>query len=154
MRRKTVLLAVAALLGAAVAAGGALSATSTVKITTPKTNQKVALHSNPKITVAGTATFASTTAGKSRFYLRRDGCGTSSDNPHLSTAVGNPDGGDGCGLIVDQVGVVGDAAPNETFTDYPAVGDMPLALNGAQPITGQVSLSGAQVGLAEVTVDL
>ena len=31
---------------------------------------------------------------------------------------------------------------------------MPLAFDGTQPITGQVSLTGAQVGLAEVTVDL
>jgi hypothetical protein len=153
MRRKTVLLALAAL-GAAFATGGALSATSSVKITTPKTSQKVALHSNPYLAVAGTAAFASTTAGTSRFYLRRDGCGTSSDNPHLSTTVGNPDGGDGCGLVVDQVGPVGDAAPNATFTDYPASDGMPLALNGAQPISGQVALTGAQVGLAEVTVDL
>jgi hypothetical protein len=153
MRRKTVLLALAAL-GAALAAGGALSATTSVSISTPKTNQKVVLHQNPYLAVAGTAAFASSTAGTSRFYLRRDGCGTSSDNPHLSTTVGNPDGGDGCGLIVDQVGLVGDAAPQATFTDYPAVGDMPFAFDGTQPITGQVSLTGAQVGLAEVTVDL
>ena len=153
MRRRTVLLALAAL-GAALATGSALSATSSVTITTPKTNQKVALHSNPTLTVAGTASFASTSAGTSRFFLRRDGCGTSSDNPHLSTTAGNPDGGDGCGLIVDQVGLVGDAAPQATFTDYPANGGMPVALNGTQPITGKVSLTGAQVGVAEVTVDV
>jgi hypothetical protein len=31
---------------------------------------------------------------------------------------------------------------------------MPLAYDGTQPINGQISLSGAQVGLAEVDVDL
>lgn len=153
MRRTTVLLALA-LFGAALAVSTALSATTSVAITTPKANQKIALRSNPYLAVAGTAAFASTTAGTSRFYLRRDGCGTSSDNPHLSLTAGNPDGGDGCGLIVDQVGPAGDAAPNATFTDYPANDGMPLALDGAQPISGQVSLTGAQVGLAEVTVDL
>jgi len=152
MRRRTVLLVVAAL-GAALAAGGALSATTSVTISTPKTNQKVALHTSPYLAVAGTAAFASSTAGATRFYLRRDGCGTSSDNPHLSTTVGNPDGGDGCGLILDQVGPVGDAAPQATFTDYPAIDAMPLALDGTRPITGQVSLTGAQVGIAEVDVD-
>jgi len=154
MRRKTVLLAVAALLGAAVAAGGALSATTSVKILTPKTGTKVSLNKTPHLAVTGSATFAGSTAGTSRLYLRRDGCGTSADNPHLSATVGNPDGGDGCGLVLDQVGLVGDAAPQATFTDYPAVGSMPLAFNGTQPITGQVSLTGAQVGLAEVDVDV
>src|SRR5438270_8989186 len=153
MRRRTVLLVVAAL-GAALAAGGALSATTSVTISTPKTGQKVSLSHNPYLAVGGTAAFASTTAGTSRLYLRRDGCGTSADNPHLSATVGNPDGGDGCGLVVDQVGLVGDAAPQAVFTDYPAVDSMPLAFDGTQPITGQVSLTGAQVGIADVTVDV
>ncbi|HLX32541.1 MAG TPA: hypothetical protein VKR79_07210 [Gaiellaceae bacterium] len=153
MRRRTVLLAVAAL-GAALAAGGALSATTSVTITTPKAGQKVSLHQNPYLAVAGKVTFADTSAGTTRFFLRRDGCGTSADNPHLSLTAGNPDAGDGCGLIVDQVGLVGDAAPEAAFTDYPAVDGMPLAFDGTKPITGQVSLSGAQVGVAEVTVDV
>lgn len=153
MRSRTVPLAVAAL-AAAIAAGAALSATTSVTISTPKTNTKVSLSHNPYLAVAGNAVYAPTTAGTTRFYLRRDGCGTSADNPHLSQTVGNPDGGDGCGLIVDQVGLVGDAAPQAAFTDYPAVDGMPLAFDGAQPVTGQISLSGAQVGIADVTVDL
>src|SRR5260370_1093619 len=58
MRRKTVLLLLAALAVAAAAAGGALSATTSVKITTPKTNQKVALHQTSYLAVAGTAAYA------------------------------------------------------------------------------------------------
>jgi hypothetical protein len=153
MRRKTVLLALAALVSA-LAAGGALSATSSVQISTPKTKQTISLHKHPRMGVVGTAAFASTTSGTSRLYLRRDGCGTSADNPHLSATVGNPDGGDGCGLVIDQVGLVGDAAPQATFTDYPAVDSIPLAFNGTKAITGQISLSGAQVGIADVTVDV
>jgi hypothetical protein len=153
MTRKSVLLGLAALAAAALAAGGALSATTSVTITTPKTNQKVSLHQNPYLAVAGSASFAATTAGTTEFFLRRDGCGTSNDNPHLSVTSGT-DAGDGCGLIVDQVGPVGDAAPQATFTDYPASDGMPLSFDGTQPITGQISLTGAQVGLAEVDVDL
>ncbi len=102
MRRRTVLLVLAAL-AAALGAGAALSASPSVTITTPKTNQKVSLHQSPYTAVAGTANFAAATAGTTRFFLRRDGCGTSNDNPHLSVTSGT-DAGDGCGLIVDQVG--------------------------------------------------
>jgi hypothetical protein len=153
MRRKTVLLLLAALAVAAAAAGSALSATTSVKITTPKTNQKVALHQTTYLAVAGTAAYAAAAPATTRFYLRRDGCGTSNDNPHLSVTSGT-DAGDGCGLVVDQVGLVGDAAPGATFTDYPASDGMPLAFNGTQATTGQISLTGAQVGLAEVDVTL
>ncbi len=122
-------------------------------ITAPKSGQKVSLKQNPYLAVAGNASFADTSAGTTQFFLRRDGCGTSADNPHLSVTSGT-DGGDGCGLIIDQVGLVGDAAPQATFTDYPAVDGMPLAYDGTQAINGQVSLTGAQVGLAEVDVDV
>jgi hypothetical protein len=146
-------LVVLAALAAALGAGAALSASPSVTITTPKTNQKVSLHQSPYTAVAGTANFAAATAGTTRFFLRRDGCGMSNDNPHLSVTSGT-DAGDGCGLIVDQVGPVGDAAPQATFTDYPASDGMPLAFDGAAPVNGQISLTGAQVGLAEIDVTL
>jgi hypothetical protein len=152
MRRKVVLLMLAALV-AALTAAAALSAGPSVTITGPKSNQKVSLRQNPYLAVSGTAAFADTSAGTTEFFLRRDGCGTSADNPHLSITSGT-DAGDGCGLIIDQVGPVGDVAPQASFTDYPAVDGMPLAYDGTQPISGQVSLTGAQVGLAEVDVDL
>ena len=153
MRRRTVLFVLAALVAALAAGGAALSASTSVTITTPKTNQKVSLHQSPYTAVAGTSKFAATTAGTTRFFLRRDGCGTSNDNPHLSVTSGT-DAGDGCGLVVDQVGPAGDVAPQATFTDYPASGGMPLAFDGAQPVEGQISLTGAQVGLAEIDVTL
>jgi hypothetical protein len=152
MRRKVVLLTIEALV-AALTAAAALSASPSVTITGPKSSQRVSLRQNPYLAVSGTAAFAGTSAGTTEFFLRRDGCGTSADNPHLSITSGT-DAGDGCGLIIDQVGPVGDVAPQASFTDYPAVGGMPLAYDGTQPINGQISLSGAQVGLAEVDVDL
>jgi hypothetical protein len=147
-----VLLAFAAL-AAALTAAAALSAGPSVTITSPRAGQKVSLKQAPYLAVAGNATFAAASAGTTEFFLRRDGCGTSSDNPHLSVTSGT-DAGDGCGLIVDQVGLVGDAAPQATFTDYPAMDGMPLAYDGTQPVTGQVSLTGAQVGVAQVDVTL
>jgi hypothetical protein len=153
MRRRTPLLVVAAL-ALVLAAGAAFGATTSVTITTPKVNQKVALHNNPYLALAGTTAFASTAPGSTRFYLRRDACGTLNDNPHLSTTAGNPDGGDGCGLTVDSVAAAGCAGENVS-TDYPANGSaMPFAYNGTQPINGQVSLTGAQAGEAQVEVTL
>lgn len=152
MKRKVVLLTLAALV-AALTAAAALSASPSVTITAPTSNQKVSLRRTPQLNVTGTAAFAAASAGTTQFFLRRDGCGTSADNPHLSVTSGT-DAGDGCGLIIDQVGLVGDVAPQASFTDYPAVDGMPLAYDGTQPIDGQVSLTGAQVGLAEVDVDV
>jgi hypothetical protein len=88
-----------------------------------------------------------------RFYLRRDGCGTSNDNPHLSVTTGI-DGGDGCGLIFNAVVGTGGDVDQGAFVDFPASDGMPLALSTTGPITGQVSLTGAQVGLAYVDVTL
>lgn len=152
MRRRYVLPLSAALAAAAVAAGGALSATTSVTITTPKSGQKVSLHQNPYLAVAGTASFADSLAGTSQFFLRRDGCGTSNDNPHLSVTSGT-DAGDGCGLIVNAVGPVGDV-DQASFIDFPASDGTPLAYDGTQPVTGQISLTGAQVGVADVDVTL
>jgi hypothetical protein len=134
----------------AVAAG---AATPSVTITSPRAGQSISLKKNPYLAVAGGATFASTTAGTTRFYLRRDGCGTSNDNPHLSVTIGI-DGGDGCGLIFNAVVGTGGDVDQGAFVDFPASDGMPLALSTTGPITGQVSLTGAQVGLAYVDVTL
>jgi hypothetical protein len=152
MRRRTVLLVLAAL-AAALAAGAAFSATTSVTITSPTNNQPVSLHKTPYLAVAGSASFADTSAGTTRFFLRRDGCGTSNDNPHLSVTSGT-DGGDGCGLIVNAVAGPGGDVDQASFIDFPASDGMPLAYDGTQPINGQVSLTGAQVGLADVDVTL
>jgi hypothetical protein len=145
-------------LGLAVVAAGVLSVslasagTTSVTITSPKSGSSVSLKKTPYLAIAGSAAFAPSTAGTTTFYLRRDGCGTSNDNTHLSTTSGT-DAGDGCGLILNQVGPVGDVDQG-AFIDFPASDGMPLAFDGSQPITGQISLTGAQVGLAEVDVTL
>jgi hypothetical protein len=144
------LLAAAAVVAAIVAA--AASASTSVTITSPANGTKVSLKHTPYLAIAGSASFADTSAGTTRFFLRRDGCGTSNDNPHLSVTSGT-DAGDGCGLIINQVGVVGDV-DQAAFIDFPASDGMPLALDGTKPISGQVALTGAQVGLAEVDLTL
>src|SRR5437764_2347594 len=142
-----------AALVAALVAGAAFSATTSVTIASPTNNQPVSLHKNPYLAVAGSATFAATSAGTTRFFLRRDGCGTSNDNPHLSVTSGT-DGGDGCGLIFNAVVGTGGDVDQGAFIDFPASDGMPLPLSTNGPITGQVSLTGAQVGLAYVDVTL
>jgi hypothetical protein len=153
MTRKPLLLAVAALAAAAVATGAALSAGTSVTITTPTQHTRTSARHDAWLAVAGTAAFADTSAGTTRFYLRRDGCGSANDNPHLSVTSGT-DAGDGCGLILNAVTGLGGDADQAAFVDFPASDGMPLALEGTQPIQGQVALAGAQVGLAEVDVTL
>ena len=144
-------LAVAVALALVVAAAAA-STTTSVTITTPKVGQSVSLKNNPYTAVAGKVAFASSSPTTTRFYLRRDGCGTSNDNPHLSTTTGM-DGGDGCGLIVNAVPLGGDV-DQAAFVDFPASDGMPLSLDTSRAISGVIALTGAQVGLAEVDVSL
>jgi hypothetical protein len=143
-------LALAALVSIAGLAG---AATTSVSITSPKPGQRVSLKANPYLAVAGTASFAPSTAGDTTFYLRRDGCGTANDNPHLSVTSGT-DAGDGCGLILNAVVGTGGDLDQGAFIDFPASDGMPLALDGTRAITGQISLTGAQVGIAYVDVTL
>ena len=148
MRARVLALAVAA----TAVVSGIASASTSVTITSPASGSKVSLHRTQYLAIAGGATFADTSAGTTRFFLRRDGCGTTNDNPHLSVTSGT-DAGDGCGLIINQVGVVGDV-DQSAFIDFPASDGMPLALDGTKPISGQIALTGAQVGIAEVDVTL
>ena len=149
--RLRVLFAVATAVALTAVAAGA--ATTSVTITTPKQGQSISLKKNPYVAVAGQASFAATTAGTTRFYLRRDGCGTSNDNPHLSVTTGT-DAGDGCGLLFNAVTGAGGDVDQGAFVDFPAVDGMPLPLSTSGPVTGQISLSGAQVGIAYVDVTL
>ncbi|MGH2935301.1 MAG: hypothetical protein ACRDL2_12430 [Gaiellaceae bacterium] len=141
-----------ALVAAAVMAGIA-SASTSVTITSPASNSKVSLKRTPYVAIAGGASFAATTAGTTRFYLRRDGCGTANDNPHLSVTSGT-DAGDGCGLILNGVTGLGGDVDQSAFVDFPASDGTPLSLDGTKAVQGQVALTGAQVGLAEVDVTL
>jgi hypothetical protein len=142
---------------AMVLGGVAAASTSSLTITTPKPNQNVSLHQNPYLAIAGGVSFAPATAGETRLNLRRDGCGTSNDNPHLSVTSG-ADGGDGCGLVLTVVGLGGDADPG-AFVDYPSTDGMPLAFDASRNITGTIdveglSLSGAGIATGLIQVDV
>jgi hypothetical protein len=143
----------AALAACVVSVGLASAGTTSVTITSPSAGQKVSLKKTPYLAIAGTATFAASDAAGTTFYLRRDGCGTANDNPHLSVTSGT-DGGDGCGLIFNAVTGLGGDVDQGAFIDFPAGDGMPLALDGTEPITGQISLTGGQVGIAYVDVTL
>jgi hypothetical protein len=148
-RVAVILAAASALLLTGVAAG----ATSSVTITSPHAGQSISLKKNPYLAVAGGVSFAATTPATTAFYLRRDGCGTSNDNPHLSTTSGT-DGGDGCGLIFNAVAGPGGDVDQGAFIDFPATDGMPLAYDATRATTGVIALTGAQVGLATVDVTL
>jgi hypothetical protein len=64
------------------------------------------------------------------------------------------DGGDGCGLLFNAVVGTGGDADQGAFIDFPATDGMPLPLNTHSAISGVISLTGAQVGLAEIDVTL
>src|SRR3954454_13423892 len=112
----------------AVAAGIAAASGPSVTITSPRTGSSVSLKRTPNLSIAGGATFASVNPASTKFYLRRDGCGTATDNAHLSVAAGSPDAGDGCGIIGGQ-GATGVAAPGLVATDYPTTDGMPVILD-------------------------
>jgi hypothetical protein len=152
-RRKAAGIAFAAALLVALAAGIAAAGTSSVTITSPTAGSTISLRSNPYTAVAGGVSFAASTPQSTRFYLRRDGCGTSNDNPHLSTTNGT-DAGDGCGLIINSVAGVGGDVDQGAFVDFPASDGMPLALDTSRNITGTIDITGTAVGLVEMDVSL
>jgi hypothetical protein len=148
-------LVAAVALTAALVSGAAASSATSVKITTPRSGSTIKLGTNPYTAVAGTVSFAAATPQATRFYLRRDDCGGSNDNPHLSVVNGT-DVGDGCGLVVTVAGPGGDADPG-AFVDFPSTDGMPLAFNSGQNVTGTIdleSLAGAGTGLLEVDVSM
>ena len=135
-----------------VAVSAALAATGpSVTITSPKTGTSYSAKRTPSIDVTGNATFAPVTQKSTKFYLRRDGCGTSSDNPHLSVTSAT-DAGDGCGIIGGQ-GVAGAVAPGLTATDYPTVDGMPLILDTTKAITGTLDINSDIDGAGQITID-
>jgi hypothetical protein len=161
---KTRILVAAALAAAtaALAATFAVAATGpSTTITSPSAGQKVSLRRNPYLAVAGTATFATPAAQTTRFYLRRDGCGTANDNPHLSVTSGT-DGGDGCGLVLTSFVGAGGVVDQGASVDYPTTDGMPLTLDAGRAVTGTIDLESfgitdplaAGTGELTVTVDL
>src|SRR5882762_6615622 len=155
--RAVAMLAIVAAIAASVA--GAAAGPS-ITITSPTAGQKVSLRHNTYTAVAGTASFATPTAQATRFYLRRDGCGTANDNPHLSVVSGT-DGGDGCGLVLTSIVGAGGTVDQRASVDYPSTDGMPLTLDGSRAVTGTVDLesfgitdpAAAGTGLMTVTVD-
>jgi hypothetical protein len=145
----------------ALAAGAAMAAGPSVTITSPTAGQKISAHRNTYVAVAGTASFATPAAQTTRFYLRRDGCGTSSDNPHLSVVDGT-DGGDGCGLVLSSFVGPGGTVDQGAFVDYPSADGMPLSLDASRAVTGTIDLqsfgitdpAAAGAGVLTLRVDL
>jgi hypothetical protein len=147
--KKAAAIAFAAALLVALAAGIAAASSSSVTITSPKSGSTITQRTSPYTAVAGGVTFAASGQQTTRFYLHRDGCGTSNDNPHLSTTDGT-DAGDGCGIVIDSVVGLGGDADQGAFIDFPASDGMPLALDASRNVTGQLDITGTAAGLVEV----
>lgn len=140
----------------ALVAGVAAASSTSVTITTPKEGQSFSKKRVPQLPVVGGVTFAASTPNTTRFFLRRDGCGTSNDNPHLSVISGT-DPGDGCGLVVTSVVGAGGIVDSNASVDFPSSDGMPLAYDAGRSITGTIDLenfavSGQPNGAGQVTV--
>jgi hypothetical protein len=138
-------------------AGAATASSTSATITSPKEGQSVSQKRVPNLPVYGGVTFAAANPTTSLFYVRRDGCGTSSDNPHLSVSTGT-DAGSGCGSLINGVVGAGGDADAGAFVDYPSTDGMPLALDATKQITGTFDIQGfvgpAQAGLMEADVSM
>jgi hypothetical protein len=151
--------ALAVLVPAALAliAGVATASSTSITITTPKEGASFSKKRVPNLPVTGTVSFTSATPNTTEFYVRRDGCGTTSDNPHLSVQTGT-DVGSGCGSLINGVIGAGGDADAGAFVDYPSVDGMPLALDSSRNVTGTFDIQGfvgpAQAGVMEADVSL
>lgn len=141
----------------ALVAGVAVASSTSVTITTPKEGQTFSKKRVPQLSVTGGVTFSAANQNTSLFYVRRDGCGTSSDNPHLSISTGQ-DAGSGCGSLINGIVGAGGDADAGAFVDYPSNDGMPLALDATRKITGTFDIQGfigpAQAGVMEADVSM
>lgn len=149
-RAKALVLGIGGLV-VAVVVGVAAASGPSVTITSPKSGSSVSLKRTPDLTVAGKATFAPVDPTSTRFYLRRDGCGTSTDNPHLSITTGT-DAGDGCGFVGGN-GIAAEVAPGIFSVDFPSTDGMPVILDASKAIEGTFDLQNDVAGTGQVTLD-
>jgi hypothetical protein len=140
---------------ALLSAGIATAAGPSVTITRPAAGAVFSRSATPKLTATGTASFAAPVATSTKFYLRRDGCGTSNDNPHLSVTSG-VDKGDGCGFVLGVVGPSGEV-DHSLSVDFPTEDGMPATFDSSRPLTGvleldNLALNGVGTAAGQVTV--
>jgi hypothetical protein len=137
--------------------GVATASSTSVTITSPKEGQAFSKKRVSEIPVVGGVTFAAANPTTNQFYVRRDGCGTASDNPHLSIATGT-DAGSGCGSLINGVIGAGGDADAGAFVDYPTTDGMPVTLDASRNITGTFDIQGfvgpAQAGVMEADVSV
>jgi uncharacterized protein (DUF736 family) len=159
MKSRVGVLAAIAAAGLALVPTVLAGASTSLTITTPKQGQSFALHNTSYIPVAGTVSFAPATQSSTTFFLRRDACGTSDDNPHLSVTKGT-DAGDGCGLTLTSIVGLGGTVDQAASVDFPTEDGMPLTLDTSRNVTGTIDLesfalaAGTGLGAGDLTVDI
>lgn len=135
------------ILAGAASAGGTLD----VWITTPTAWQSFSASQTPTLTVTGGAAFTTPVKVSTRFYLRRDGCGSTNDNPHLSVTSGT-DAGEGCGFVGGN-GFVSTVSKGLFSVDFPTSDGMPVYLDTSRGIDGVLDLQNDVAGTGQVTLD-
>ena len=123
--------------------GGAASSSSapTVTLTAPANGTTLDAGSTT-LAVSGTAAFPASMypATANTFYLRRDNCGTSADNPHLSRQASTNDAGEGCAQILSGLSALGQPGVTGDFNvEYPLTAtDLPVVLGSGVPVSGTI----------------
>ncbi len=165
LRSSAVLAASVALVtcAAVFAQTSASATTGSISIASPKAGSSFSLKRTPSFAVAGTVVFVPATQGSTKFFLRRDACGSSDpsapDNPHMSVVAGNPDGGDGCGSLLYITGLTSQNTSLFT-TSYPATDGVPFLFDATRTIQGAIDVESYQgvsgtggKGAGEITAD-
>jgi hypothetical protein len=134
---KRPLLALLVTLAVALPATAGAATAPTISITSPANGATFSRSIWETIPVTGNATFGEPVATTRTFYVRRDGCGTAADNPHLSVQQGT-DAGDGCGSLFPQPAI------SATGDPFSAVNGVPFTLDATKKITGTIKFSSYQ----------
>jgi hypothetical protein len=148
--------------------GGALTSSNSASATATSTGPTTTITSpddsalvtpGVPLNVSGVSTFPPSafpaTGAGTTFYVRRDDCGGTNDNPHLSRQndTGGTDPGNGCGLVFQALAPTGVA---DFSTTYPVgSADLPLVLGSGKNVTGQIMINATGVSPDHtITVDL
>jgi len=94
------------------------------------------------LNVTGSAAFPASfyPAAPATFYLRRDACGTSNDNPHLSRQPSTADAGEGCAQTLSGLSALGQPGITGDFNTAYALTttDLPVVLGSGAPVSGTI----------------
>jgi hypothetical protein len=132
---------------------GNATAASQISITLPVSGESISRSATPSLTVGGLVSFEEPRQEERTLYMGRTGCGSGSDDAHLSTVPPGSDHRSGCQFVAQPANepliLLGDPGlsvtyPSEAFS---------FTLDASRPITGTIVMSGGYgQATTEVTV--